>query len=43
MKKFCCAEDEREKQLRIDELSTRVKESKSTMNQIMVQIQELQR
>ena len=37
-----CTEAERAKQLRIDELSTQEKESKSSVNQLMVQIQELQ-
>ena len=38
----CCTEAERAKQLRIDELSFYEKERKSTVNLLMVQIQELQ-
>ena len=39
---MCLTEAERPKQLRIDELSAQEKESKSTVNQLMVEIQELQ-
>ena len=39
---MCCTEAERAQQLRIDELSTQKEESKSTVNQFMVQIQALQ-
>ena len=42
LKKMCCTEAERGKPLRIHELSTPEEESKSTVNQLMVQIQELQ-
>ena len=42
LKTLCCTETVEAKQLRIDELSTQEKESKSTVNQRMVQIQELQ-
>ena len=42
LKKLCCTEAEGAKQLRIDELSTQENESKSTLNQLLVQIQELQ-
>ena len=41
-KKMSCAETERAKPLSIDELSTQEKESKCTVNHLMVQIQELQ-
>ena len=39
---MCCTEAERAKQLRTDELFIQEQERKSTVNQIMVQIQELQ-
>ena len=39
---MCCTEADRAKQLRVDELSIQEKESTSTLNQLMVQIQELQ-
>ena len=39
---FCCTEAKRAQQLRIDELSRQEKESQSTVNQVMVQIQEVQ-
>ena len=39
---MCWTEAEKSKQLRIDELSNQEKESKSTVNQFMVQSQELQ-
>ena len=42
LKRICCTESERARQLRIDELSTQEEESKSTVNQFMVQIQHLQ-
>ena len=42
MKEMCCTGVERAKQLRIDEPSTQEKESKSAVNQLMVQLQELQ-
>ena len=42
MRKMCCTEGERAKQLRIDALDGQEGESKSTVNQLMVQIQELQ-
>ena len=41
LNKMCCTEAERAKQLRKDE-TVQEKESKSTVNQLMVQIQELQ-
>ena len=41
-KKKCCTEGDRAKQLRIDELSIPEKESRSTVHELMVQIQELQ-
>ena len=41
-KKMSCTKTERAKPLSIDELSTQEKESKSTVNQLVVQIQELQ-
>ena len=41
-KKLCCTEEERAKQLRIDELSRQEKESQSAMNQQTVQIQKVQ-
>ena len=40
--KMFCSEAERAKQLRIDELSAQEKKSKSTVNLLTVQIQELQ-
>ena len=40
LQKFCCTEAERAKQLRIDELSIHGKGRKSTVNQLMVRIQE---
>ena len=40
LKKMCCTEAERAKQLRIDVLSIQEKDIKSIVNQIMVQIQE---
>ena len=42
-KKMRCAEAGRAKQLRNDELSIQEEESKSTVNQFVVQIQELQK
>ena len=42
LKKMCCTEAEMAKQLRRDELSIQERESKSTVNQPMVGIQELQ-
>ena len=42
LRRMCCAEAERARRLRIDELSAQKEESKSTVNQLMVQIQELQ-
>ena len=42
LKKFCCAEAERAKQLRIDEFCIQEKKSQSTVNHFTVQIQELQ-
>ena len=42
LKKFSCTETKRAQQLRIDELSWQEKESRSTVNQLTVQIQELQ-
>ena len=42
MKKMSCTEGERPKQLRIDALDGQEEESKSTVNQLVVQIQELQ-
>ena len=40
--RICCAEAERARQLGIGELSAQEEEGKSTVNQLMVQIQELQ-
>ena len=40
--RICCAEAERARQLRIDELSMQQKENPSSVNQLTVQIQELQ-
>ena len=42
LKKFCRAEAERAKQLRIDQLCIQDKESQSTVNHFTVEIQELQ-
>ena len=42
LKKMCCTEAEKAKQLRRDELSIQERESKSTVNQPTVGIQELQ-
>ena len=42
LKKLCCTEAEKAKQLRGDELAVQEQERKSTVNQFMVQIQELQ-
>ena len=42
LKNMCCAEAERAEHLRIDELSFQEQESKSAVNQLMVQIQERQ-
>ena len=42
IEKMCCTEAEKANQLRMDDLSIQEKESKSTVNQVMVQIQELQ-
>ena len=42
LRRICCTEAERARQLRIDELSTQEEESKSTVDQFMAQIQELQ-
>ena len=42
LRKMCCAEAERARQLRSDEFSTQKDESKSTVVQLMLQIQELQ-
>ena len=42
LKKLCCTEAEKAKQLRGDELAIQEQERKSTVNQFMVQIQELQ-
>ena len=42
LKKLCCTEAERAKQVTIVELSVQEKQSQSTVNQLMVQIQELQ-
>ena len=39
---MCCTEAERARQLKSDELSTQKEESKFTVNQLMVQIEELQ-
>ena len=41
LKRFCCTEAETAKQLRIDELYFQEKESQSTVNQLTVQIQDL--
>ena len=42
LRRICCAEAERARHLRVDEVSTQEQESKFTVNQLMVQIQELQ-
>ena len=42
LRRVCCAEAERPRQPRSDALSTQKEESKSTVNQLMVQIQEQQ-
>ena len=42
LKNICCTKAERSQQLRIEELSRQEKASKSTVNQLTVQIQELQ-
>ena len=42
LRRTCCTEAERAPQLRSDERSTQKVESKSTVNQLVVQIQELQ-
>ena len=42
LQRICCAEADRARQLRINELSTKKEERKSTVNQLMLQIQELQ-
>ena len=41
-RRICCAEAERARQLKYDELSTQQKGNPSAVNQLMVQIQELQ-
>ena len=40
--RICCTETERARQLMSDELSTQKEESKSTLNQLLAQIQDLQ-
>ena len=42
LQRICCAEADRARQLRINELLTKKEERKSTVNQLMLQIQELQ-
>ena len=42
LRRICCAEADRARQLKYDELSMRQKENLSTLNQLMAQIQELQ-
>ena len=42
LRRICCTEAEKARQWRSDELSTQKEESESTVNQFMVQIQELQ-
>ena len=42
LKKMCCTDADRAKQLGIDEIATQEEESKSTVSQLMVQIQEVQ-
>ena len=42
LRRICCAEADRARRLKYDELSTQQKENPSTVNQLMVQIQELQ-
>ena len=42
LRRICCTEAERARQLRIDELCRQERESKSTVDQLVVQIQELQ-
>ena len=42
LRRICFTEAERARQLRIDELSAQEKERKSTVHQLMVQIQELE-
>ena len=42
LRKICCTEAERARQLRMDELSTQEEESRSAVNPLVLQIQELQ-
>ena len=42
LRRICCAEADRARQLKLDELSMQQKENPSTVNQLMAQIQELQ-
>ena len=42
LRRICCEQSDRVRQLRIDELSAQKKENPSTMNQLLSQIQELQ-
>ena len=42
LRRICCAEAHRARQLKYDELSTQQKENPSTLNLLMVQIQKLQ-
>ena len=42
LRRICCTEAGRARQMRIDELSTQKGESTSTVNQLMVRIQEQQ-
>ena len=41
LRRICCTEAERARQLRTDDLSTQKEERKSTVNQLMVQIRDL--
>ena len=42
LRRICCAEADRAGQLKYDEPSTQKEENPSTMNQLLVQIQELE-
>ena len=41
LRRICCADTDRARHLKHDEFSTQKEENLSTMNQLMVQIQEL--
>ena len=42
LRRICCTEAERARQLRCDELSTQKEENNSTVNQLLTQLQDLQ-